>query len=46
MKSGKKDGSIISIEEFIKHKSRRDCWILIDGKVYDVSKFKHPGKFY
>ena len=30
-------------EEISKHRRRRDCWLLIDGKVYDVSNFEHPG---
>jgi len=36
---------IIKKEEFEKHHFRNDCWIEIDGKVYDVSQWmlKHPG---
>lgn len=31
--------------EVASHKSPDSCWIVIDGKVYDVTKFldKHPG---
>ena len=31
--------------EVQKHKSGDDCWIVINGKVYDVTKFlpDHPG---
>lgn len=34
-----------SLEEIGLHNSEQNCWLLIDGKVYDVTKFipKHPG---
>ena len=32
-----------SWDEIKLHKRRRDCWLLIDGDVYDVSNFDHPG---
>jgi len=37
---------LISIDELKKHNSKKDCWIVIKGKVYDVSRFhdKHPGE--
>jgi len=37
--------SVISFEELAKHKSRSDCWIAINGKVYNVTEFlsQHPG---
>jgi len=36
---------MITREEFEKHNVLGDCWIEIDGKVYDVSEWmkKHPG---
>lgn len=35
-----------AMDEVVKHASREDCWILIEGKVYDVTKFipMHKGK--
>ena len=35
-----------SMDEIAKHASREDCWLLIDGNVYDVTKFvpMHKGK--
>lgn len=36
----------IKWEEFKKHSDFNSCWILINGKVYDVTKFKnHPGHY-
>ena len=34
-----------SVEDVRKHASREDAWVVIDGKVYDVSPFveDHPG---
>lgn len=36
----------ISLEEVAKHTDRSDCWMIIEGNVYDVSNFvpKHPGE--
>ncbi|ODV83364.1 hypothetical protein CANARDRAFT_203293 [[Candida] arabinofermentans NRRL YB-2248] len=35
----------ISVEEFVKHDQRDDCWVVINGKVYDMTDFlsNHPG---
>ncbi|KNE70046.1 hypothetical protein AMAG_15035 [Allomyces macrogynus ATCC 38327] len=34
-----------SLDEVAKHNKPDDCWVVVDGKVYDVTKFldKHPG---
>lgn len=36
----------ISLEEVEEHSTKEDCWIAIEGGVYDVSSFvpKHPGE--
>lgn len=37
--------SVFPVSEVMKHNTMDDCWIAIDGHVYDVSKFlaQHPG---
>lgn len=38
----------ITLEEIAKHDNKEDCWLAIEGKVYDVSPYVasgfHPGK--
>ncbi|KAH8818999.1 FMN-dependent dehydrogenase-domain-containing protein [Xylogone sp. PMI_703] len=36
---------VISVTEISKHNSPQDVWIVVDGKVYDMTKFtpEHPG---
>ena len=38
-------GQKYSLDEIRRHNTATDCWIVIDGKVYDVSKWikHHPG---
>ena len=37
----------IGLDEVKAHSTKGDCWIIIRGKVYDVSEYmeKHPGGF-
>lgn len=37
--------SVFPVAEVMKHNTLEDCWIAIDGHVYDVSRFlaQHPG---
>lgn len=45
MKSLYLGSNLISFHDVAKHKCKNDCWILIHGKVYDISTFmdEHPG---
>jgi L-lactate dehydrogenase (cytochrome) len=37
--------SKISVSEIDKHAAADDCWIVVNGKVYDLTTFapEHPG---
>jgi cytochrome b involved in lipid metabolism len=37
--------STFTLSEVAKHNKKNDCWIVIEGKVYDVSEWTHlhPG---
>lgn len=36
---------MLTMDELANHNSAEDCWLLIDGNVYDVTEFivSHPG---
>ncbi|RDX75840.1 Cytochrome b5 isoform A [Mucuna pruriens] len=36
-----------AIEDLSQHSTKEDCWILVDGKVYDVTQYldDHPGGY-
>ncbi|KAG5603592.1 hypothetical protein H5410_025084 [Solanum commersonii] len=36
---------LFTMEEASEHNTKDDCWVIIDGKVYDVSSYldEHPG---
>ncbi|KAK7850238.1 cytochrome b5 isoform a, partial [Quercus suber] len=37
---------LYSMQEASEHNTKDDCWVVIDGKVYDVTTYldEHPGK--
>ncbi|RUP47261.1 nitrate reductase [Jimgerdemannia flammicorona] len=43
--SGAKSMKSFTIEDVAKHDKEDDCWIIVDGRVYDCTKFleDHPG---
>lgn len=36
---------VVTWNELLKHKTKDSCWVLVDSKVYDVTKYleEHPG---
>ena len=40
-------GKTFSLEDARKHTSDKDCWLIVHGKVYDVTDFleEHPGGY-
>ncbi|WOG85943.1 hypothetical protein DCAR_0105136 [Daucus carota subsp. sativus] len=39
------DSKVFTLSQVSKHNNPKDCWLIIEGKVYDVTKFleEHPG---
>ena len=44
-KSWKKPKRTISLKEVNLHRKRQSCWLVINGEIYDVTRYvsKHPG---
>lgn len=40
-----KSNKTVELEEFLKHNNRNDCWVAINGKIFDLTEFipNHPG---
>ena len=38
-------GKIFTLEDVAQHKDAKDCWVVVNGKVLDVTEFMvdHPG---
>jgi hypothetical protein len=36
---------MIPVEEISKHNTPEDCWIVVEGKIWDITEFapEHPG---
>lgn len=45
LKQLKSSGVVLDMTEIIKHNKQTDCWMLISGKIYDITSFfgSHPG---
>jgi hypothetical protein len=39
----KPGGGALTQAEVAKHSSKSDCWVVINGNVYDATGFRHPG---
>ena len=39
------EGKLVSVTEIEQHNSPSDCWIVVDGQVWDLTEFhqEHPG---
>jgi L-lactate dehydrogenase (cytochrome) len=39
------EDTLVSVEEISKHNTPGDCWIVVNGKVWDITEFapEHPG---
>ncbi|KAL9397713.1 hypothetical protein Peur_011966 [Populus x canadensis] len=39
------NGKVFTLEEVSAHNSPKDCWLVVEGRVYDLTKFleDHPG---
>jgi len=39
------EDTLLSVEEISKHNSPDDCWIVVNGRVWDITDFapEHPG---
>lgn len=37
------DGKV-SVAEITKHSSAEDCWVVVNGKVYDLSEIRSIGR--
>ncbi|GMY26829.1 cytochrome b5-like [Fagus crenata] len=39
------DGKVFTLAQVSEHNTNKDCWLIINGKVFDVTKFldDHPG---